>query len=49
MDTEALLTNVDTLIKNVHWFEQDLAHPVGKSHKGTAINYVDIQERRGAI
>ncbi|MDY6837423.1 MAG: DUF1837 domain-containing protein [Thermodesulfobacteriota bacterium] len=41
-----LLSNTDSFISHVFWFSEELPNPPGKGHYGTAINYVDIQERK---
>lgn len=43
---EALLTDTKTLFSNVHAFECVLHSVPGKSHRGLAITYQDILERR---
>ncbi len=41
-----LLTNIDSLVSHTYHFQLDISKPEGKSHKGIAINYTDIQERK---
>lgn len=49
MDEEkisSLLSNVDALIKHTYHFQLQISKPKGNSHKGVAVNYTDLQERR---
>lgn len=41
-----LLSNVSSLAKYMYWFEDTLPHPQGASHRGLAINYNGLQERK---
>jgi hypothetical protein len=41
-----LLSNVSSLAKYMYWFEETLPHPQGASHRGLAINYNGLQERK---
>ncbi len=45
-EIHTLLSNTDSFINHVFWFSQDLSKPPGKSHHGTSIDYVDLQERK---
>lgn len=42
----SLLSNTDALINQVYWFEQKIEKPKAASHRGSAITYVDIMEKR---
>jgi hypothetical protein len=44
--TEDLLSNTSSLIDKIFWFNQEITCPAAASHKGIAINYVDIKEMR---
>ncbi|EPA3406604.1 HamA C-terminal domain-containing protein [Yersinia enterocolitica] len=41
-----LLSNVSSLEKYMYWFEETLEHPKGASHRGIAINYNGLKERK---
>lgn len=43
---QALLANTDSLINHVHHFTHELERPPGAYHRGTAINTVDLAEKR---
>lgn len=45
-DLNGLLSNTDSLIDQVFWFQQDISCPSAASHRGVAIRYVDIKEMR---
>jgi len=46
VDVEALLSNTKNLFNHVYHFVQDRSHPPGATHRGAAINVVDIKEQR---
>lgn len=43
---ESLLSHTQSLFNHVYYFTQDLSHPPGRSHRGAAVNTVDIREKR---
>lgn len=49
MATTVNLSNTDDLMNHLHWFEQKIQKPAAKSHRGVAINYLDLSERRDSF
>lgn len=49
MTTTVNLSNTDDLMNHLHWFEQTIKKPAAKSHRGVAINYLDLVERRDSF
>ena len=45
-DIESLLSHTQSLFNHVYYFTQDLSYPPGRSHRGAAVNTVDIREKR---
>ena len=41
-----LLSNTESLMSQIYWFEQDISKPVAASHRAVSIKYVDIKEKR---
>ncbi len=48
-EIENLLSNTNSLIQQVYWFEQELDKPEGASHRGASITYVDIKQKRDSF
>lgn len=44
--TKNLLSNTNLLMNHVYWFEQDFKIQPRKDHRGAAINFTDIKERK---
>ncbi|HFF9830506.1 DUF1837 domain-containing protein [Enterobacter sp. ECC-019] len=49
MTTTVNLSNTDDLMNHLHWFQQTIQNPAAKSHRGVAINYLDLSERRDSF
>ncbi|HBX2116124.1 TPA: DUF1837 domain-containing protein [Klebsiella aerogenes] len=49
MTTTVNLSNTDDLMNHLHWFQQTIPNPAAKSHRGVAINYLDLNERRDSF
>lgn len=46
MKYDHLLSNTDSLINQMFWFQQDISKPKAASHRGVAIKYVDLKDMR---
>lgn len=46
MKYDHLLTNTESLINQIFWFQQTITKPKAASHRGVAIKYVDVKEMR---
>ncbi|WP_055646730.1 MULTISPECIES: HamA C-terminal domain-containing protein [Shewanella] len=49
MKFDHLLSNTQSLMNQIYWFQQNISYPAGASHRGVSIKYVDIQERRSSF
>jgi len=49
MAYDHLLSNTDSLMKQMFWFQQTIAEPRAASHRGVAIKYMDLKEMRSSF
>ncbi|MDF3918503.1 DUF1837 domain-containing protein [Salinicola salarius] len=49
MKYEHLLSNTDSLMNQIYWFQQDVERPKAASHRGVSIKHVDIKEMRSSF
>lgn len=41
-----LLSNTESLMNQIYWFQQDISKPAAASHRAVSIKYIDIKEKR---
>lgn len=49
MTYDHLLSNTDSLMKQMFWFQQTITQPKAASHHGVAIKYMDLKEMRNTF
>jgi hypothetical protein len=49
MSFSHLLSHTDSLLDQMFWFEQTIEKPKAASHRGVAIKYIDLKEKKDAF
>ncbi|MGM8226793.1 HamA C-terminal domain-containing protein [Cellvibrio sp. ARAG 10.3] len=49
MKYDHLLSNTNSMMNQVYWFQQDIKLPKAASHRGVSIRHVDIKEMRSSF